>query len=98
MYLSEVEAFGYITIEPTACGLPVVLSDRDFFHEVVNNAAIFVDPLSVKSIKVGINEPMTNSVDLKNKGKVRTNYFSFEKFAKSMEEHYVLCLANKTTT
>jgi glycosyltransferase involved in cell wall biosynthesis len=84
------EGFGLPAIEAMACGLPVVLSDRDFFHEVAGNAAIFVDPLNVDSIKAGVQEAVTNSMDLKSKGKDRANYFSFEKFAKSMEELYAL--------
>ena len=57
---------------------------------MAGNAAIFVDPLNVDSIKAGVQEAVTNSMDLKSKGKDRANYFSFEKFAKSMEELYAL--------
>ena len=83
------EGFGLPTVEAMACGLPVVLSDRDFFREVAENAAIFVDPLSVNSIKKGIDEALTDSQDLKRKGKIRANYFSFENFATSMRELYL---------
>ena len=88
------EGFGLPTIEAMACGLPVVLSDREFFREVAKNAAIFVDPLSVQSVKVGIDEALSNSNIFREKGKERAGYFSFEEFAASMRKLYASVLNN----
>lgn len=82
------EGFGLPTIEAMSCGLPVVLSDREFFREVAGNAAVFIDPLDVLSIKMGINDALSNSKEFTKKGKEQSMRYSFENFSKSMEKLY----------
>lgn len=82
------EGFGLPSIEAMACGLPVVLSDREFFREVADNAAVFVDPLDIESIKSGIKEALSGSQELIKKGKIRANYYSFENFSNSVKGLY----------
>jgi glycosyltransferase involved in cell wall biosynthesis len=48
------EGFGLPVLEAMACGTPVVCSQATSLPEVVRDAAFMVDPLSVDSIKEGI--------------------------------------------
>ena len=51
---SRLETVGLPQWEAMASGLPVIASDLDFAHEVCGDAAIFVDPFAITSMKDGI--------------------------------------------
>ncbi|MGD9127231.1 MAG: glycosyltransferase family 1 protein [Planctomycetia bacterium] len=51
---SRLETIGLPQWEAMASGLPVIASDLDFAHEVCGDAAVFVDPFSITSMKDGI--------------------------------------------
>lgn len=51
---SKLETLGLPHWEAMASGLPVIASDLDFAHEVCGEAALFVDPFSIESMKDGI--------------------------------------------
>lgn len=51
---SLMETIGFGHIEAFAYDLPLVASDLDFAHEVCGDAACFVDPFSLESIRDGI--------------------------------------------
>lgn len=54
VYPSLYEGFGLPALEAMACGTPVVCSAAGSLGEVVGDAAIIVDPLSVESIADGM--------------------------------------------
>ena len=51
---SKLETLGLPHWEAMASGLPVIASDLDFAHEICGDAAMFVDPFSLSSMKDGI--------------------------------------------
>ena len=51
VYPSLFEGFGMPPVEAMACGCPVISSDAGSLAEVVGDAALIIDPLSVESIE-----------------------------------------------
>lgn len=52
-FVSLFEGFGMILIEANMVGRPVICSDIDVLHEVGRDAALYVDPLNVDSMRDG---------------------------------------------
>lgn len=81
-FVSTIEGFGMPIIEAQACGLPVVTSNCSSMPKVAGDAAIFVDPYDVISIRTGI-LTMINNETLRNalikKGFENVNRFSKER-------------------
>ncbi len=50
-FVSTIEGFGMPILEAQACGLPVITSNCTSMPEVAGDAALFVDPLEVTSIR-----------------------------------------------
>lgn len=72
-------------IEAMASGCPVVTSDRYGTKEIVDQAAVLVDPEDIDSIADGIRRIVTDDSlrkDLIEKGKRRARFFSWEKCAR----------------
>lgn len=84
IYVSAYEGFGIPIIESFKNDCPVIVSDIPVFNEVAGNAGIFVDPTdrySVCAAMRSIREDLMlrqKSIDL---GRVRTDYFRWEKSA-----------------
>ena len=60
-FTSTIEGFGMPILEAQACGLPVVTSNCSSMPEVAGDAAVFVDPFEIQSIKKGILEMISNT-------------------------------------
>lgn len=76
------EGFGFPPLEAMACGTPVVASDRTSLPEVLGDAAVIVNPESVRSIADGLLQVLTDArlrADLREKGLVRAGMFTLEK-------------------
>jgi glycosyltransferase involved in cell wall biosynthesis len=52
-FISLFEGFGMIVIEANMVGRPVICSNIDVLHEVADDAALFVDPMNVASMREG---------------------------------------------
>jgi glycosyltransferase involved in cell wall biosynthesis len=84
VFPSFYEGFGIPLLEAMACGCPIVTSNIDTPVEVVDDAAILVDPSDVNSISEGIYEGLTNQSlrqDLIQKGFKRVKNFGWEESA-----------------
>ena len=90
-YASIVEGFGLPILEAQSVGLPVLTSNCSSMPEIAGEAAIFVDPFSVESIRQGVETMIENEAlreDIKQKGFENVKRFSKEKIAEDYLEVY----------
>ena len=79
------ESFGMPLIEAMACGCPIITSNITACPEIVDNAAILVNPAKTSEIKNALLEVIDNPIlraDLSQKSIVRAANFSWEKTAR----------------
>lgn len=84
VYPSLYEGFGIPPLEAMKCGCPVVVSDIPPHREVCGDAALYVDPHSVESIREGILRVLKDSDlrrELAQRGIRRVREFSWERSA-----------------
>jgi glycosyltransferase involved in cell wall biosynthesis len=75
------EGFGLSPLEAMACGTPVVTSNRTALPEVVEEAAVLVDPYDVEAIAWGIHRVVDDQElrqALAHKGLARARQFTWE--------------------
>ena len=85
------EGFGLSPLEALASETPVVASNVSSLPEVLGNAAIFVNPYEADMIADGIVTALEDSdviTDLKEKGRIRVNRFSWNQSVKKVKEIY----------
>lgn len=91
VYPSLFEGFGIPPLEAMACGTPVVCSNASSLPEVVDDAAIMVDPLAVDELAAAIARTLRDD-DLRRqliaRGLQRTAMFTWEKAAQRLVEIY----------
>lgn len=81
LYPSLYEGFGLPILEAMACGCPVITSNRGATKEVSNNAALLVNPESIKEIAYAMRRVIKDERLIEkqiNKGFDRVKLFSWE--------------------
>jgi glycosyltransferase involved in cell wall biosynthesis len=84
VYPSLFEGFGLPPVEAMACGCPVISSDQGSLPEVVGDAALLVDPMSVDSIEGALTTVAAYPEirqELTEKGLTRANRFDWDETA-----------------
>jgi len=83
-YVSYFEGFGIPILESFHCETPVITSNVTSMPEVAGDAAILVNPFSVRSIAEGMEKIASDpslSIQLNEKARERRNAFSWQKTA-----------------
>ncbi len=96
VYPSLYEGFGLPVLEAMACGCPVVASDRGGLKETAGDAAVLVNPLSVREIAAAVRALLTDSSrrgELAQRGRRRAASFTWERTAKQTLSVYQKVLA-----
>lgn len=91
VFPSWYEGFGMPLIEAMACGLPVVCSDYELFHEVAGEAALFFPPFDPSGL-ADVVENVLNSTELSQqlikRGLERAGAFSWHNYATRVLQIY----------
>jgi glycosyltransferase involved in cell wall biosynthesis len=91
LFPSITEGFGIPPLEAMGCGIPVVAADTSCMPEVLGDAAIWVNPLSVESIAEGIGTALLDQRVRSRaiaRGLSRVEQFSWEKMASETVNAY----------
>jgi glycosyltransferase involved in cell wall biosynthesis len=97
-YVSYFEGFGIPILEAFYCETPVITSNVTSMPEVAGDAAILVDPFSVKSICEGMLKIATDPAlgeSLKEKARLRRQVFNWQKTAGLLWESMEKALDSK---
>lgn len=89
------EGFGLSPLQAMSCGAAVAVSNTSSLPEVVGDAGVLFDPLSVESIAAGIIEAIRNRNALKEKSLAQASKFTWEKAAEETYKVYQQVLASK---
>jgi alpha-1,3-rhamnosyl/mannosyltransferase len=85
IYPSYFEGFGLPPLEAMKCGAPVIVGNRTSLPEVVDDAAVLVDPFEVGDIAAGIAKVINDSTlrsSLRTKGLERARVFDWRETAR----------------
>lgn len=94
---STYEGFGITVIEAMACGLPVVASNVTSLPEVVDDAAILVEPLDIDTIAASVERIFTQPTfrdELIQKGFKRAAQFNWHNTAEQIAQIYQSLLSS----
>ena len=78
--VSLYEGFGLSSLEAAACGVPVVVSNCTALPEIMENAAIYVDPHNILDIQRGINEVLNHNKPNIDKN-IQTGFIQAKKYS-----------------
>jgi glycosyltransferase involved in cell wall biosynthesis len=87
-YPSLYEGFGFPVIEAMACSTPVVTSNISSLPEIVGEAGVLVDPMSVLSIKLGIMKADENRDKFIKLGIAQASKFTWDSTARGVLKVY----------
>ena len=92
------EGFGLTIIEAMACGTPVITSNVSSLPEVVDDAAILVDPVDVEAIVAAVCQLQQDPSyyrQLVAKGLLRSQFFSWQQTAEQVARVYEQVLSTR---
>jgi glycosyltransferase involved in cell wall biosynthesis len=98
VFPSTYEGFGIPPLEAMACGTPVACSNASSLPEVVGDAALTFDPLSVDAIAASLRQLLTDEDlrhNLRARGRERAAQFSWEKTARETLSAYRDAMSNR---
>lgn len=98
LFPSIAEGFGLPVLEAFTAGVPVMCSREGGLAEVASDAALIVDAYDVQSIVVGINALDKDNdlcIKLKDRGKLRSEFFSEKNYALRLKEIYNSIIQNQ---
>lgn len=93
------EGFGLPPLEAMACGTPTIVSNVSSLPEVVQDAALLVDPRNHEEIAVAMNRLLSDDAlhaELRAKGLQRANSFSWQRAATETLNVYRKVLERRT--
>ncbi len=93
LFCSLYEGFGMPLIEANAVGRPVITSNIPVLKEVGSNAALYVDPYSVESIRSGLKTVMADEI-LRNK-LISNGFINAKRFEQGQILRQWICLYNR---
>ena len=88
VFPSLYEGFGLPPVEAMACGCPVAAAAAGSLPEVCGDAAVLFDPLDPGAIAAGIDEALTRSAELSERGLRRAATFTWDKTARAHDRIY----------
>jgi len=91
IHVAYYEGFGLPPLEAMACGTPTIVSNVSSLPEVVNDAALLVDPRNWEEIAVALHRLLTDDdlhAELRRKGLQRARGFSWTKAARQTLDVY----------
>lgn len=89
------EGFGLPPLEAMSCGTPVVTSRISSLPEVVGDAAVLVDPYSVRDIAMGLERALDDEAlraELVTRGLARAQRFSWDRSVEATHSAYMKVL------
>ncbi len=89
------EGFSLSHLQAMACGAAVIGSDTSSMPEVIGNAGVLVDPISVGDIAAGITKGINTRVTLGKKAIERAKLFTWEETAKLTHDAYEKAYDNR---
>jgi glycosyltransferase involved in cell wall biosynthesis len=91
VFPSLYEGFGLPVLEAMTCGCPVITSNTSCLPEIVDNAAILVDPYNAEEIANAMKKVLSDEnlrQQMRKKGLERSKMFSWEKTARETLQVY----------
>ena len=88
VFPSLYEGFGLPPVEAMACGCPVAAAATGSLPEVCGDAAVLFDPVDPEAIAAGIDEALTRTVELNERGLRRAALFTWDETARAHDRIY----------